>query len=205
MNTPKLFAMTRLEQEFIRIKNEHKKALLKTSARVVLGSSVIRVFREGTSDLLRPALENIPVDDLLTINNQEEYKIWFEPHLKKLAEQIKSNNPERDKPNIYPGYQWGHAAKVLNLFLREIVEYKRYFSNKEASRIRQWLYMPIDRIIIERLQKLGIRLPFKQIKGIDTAEKFYSTQDLLNRAARAAETPRIWFDDVWGDRQNNRM
>ncbi len=201
MNAPNTPAMPRLEQEFHRIKNEHKKAILKTSARAVLGPSVIRVFREGTSVLLRPALENIPVDDLPTINSQEEYKVWFEPHLKKIAEQIKSNNPERHNPSIYPGYQWGHAAKVFNLFLREIVEYKRYFSDEEASRIRQWLYMPIDRIVIERLHKLGIRLSFKQIKGIDTAEKFYSTQKLLGDAAHTAGIPRIWFDDVWGDRQ----
>jgi hypothetical protein len=60
--------------------------------------------------------------------------------------------------------------------------------------------VPIDSQVIKKIRALGCTLPFNKIKDINTAEKFYSVQDLLGRAASAENIPRIWFDDVWADR-----
>jgi hypothetical protein len=48
---------------------------------------------------------------------------------------------------------------------------------------------------------LKMRLPFKRIREIDTAKKFYDVQTALGAAAREAGVPRVWFDDNWSDRE----
>jgi hypothetical protein len=62
---------------------------------------------------------------------------------------------------------------VLTIFLREIVSQTRPFRDDEVPRIERLLYVPIDSITMDRLRGLGMRLPFKRIKEINTAEKFY--------------------------------
>ena len=190
----------KLENEFIRIRDKHRKALLKISARAVLGPSVIRVFQKGTKRRLKPILENINIDELLVLETQEEYKQWFKENLEKIAEEIVTTNPKNKASSIYPGYKWGHAAKVLNLFIREVVEFKRYFSDGEAKRISKWLYIPVDSLAIKELKRLGVNLPFNKIKAINTEEKFYDVQEWLGRPASEVDVLRIWFDDMWGDR-----
>jgi len=54
---------------------------------------------------------------------------------------------------------------------------------------------------MRRLTKLGYPLRFSSIKGIDSPEKFYGVQDMLAQAAAEVGVFRIWFDDIWGDRQ----
>jgi hypothetical protein len=172
--------------------------ILKIAARSVLGSSVIRVFNGESKEKLLDYLQKINVDDLLRLRDQTDYKSWFETHLSKLSQEIKKTNPTNT--NIFPGYKWGHATKILNLYIREVVEYKRYFRESEAAKIRKWLYVPIDSQVMKKIRALGYTLPFNKIKDIDTAKKFYGVQDLLGRAASAVNVPRIWFDDVWADR-----
>jgi hypothetical protein len=77
----------------------------------------------------------------------------------------------------------------------------RHFNDNQVKRISSWLYIPIDSIAIKRLRKLGVKLPFNNIKEIHTSKMFYGTQDILAKAAIKANVPRIWFDDNWGDRQ----
>jgi hypothetical protein len=165
----------------------------------VLGPSVVRVYRKGSNKSLFPVLVDIPVDELGEVRAPEQFRTWFEAQLEVLAAAIDRLNQGNDK--IYPGYKWGHATKVLTLYLREIVLNSRYFKDAEADRLAVFLYIPIDDIAMKRLTKLGYRLPFSAIKQIDTPEKFYRTQEILRQAAARVGVPRIWFDDNWGDRQ----
>lgn len=189
----------RLRKKYEDIGNKHRSSLLKISARSVLGSSVIRVFNGESKPILLNYLERIDINDLLRLKDETDYKSWFKNHLSKLSQEIKKTNPQNT--SIYPGYKWGHATKILNLYIREVVEYKRYFRESEAAKIRKWLYVPIDSQVMKKIRALGYTLPFNKIKDIDTAKKFYDVQDLLGRAASAVNVPRIWFDDVWADRE----
>ncbi len=189
----------RLSDEFERIKNAHKISLRRTAARVVLGASVMRVFQKGTKDSLFPFLSKIEIDPLKEIKNQDHFKLWFQRELSKLAKLINIGNYNNKR--IQPGYKWGHGAKVLTLYVRELVLNSRYFYDHEVNRIQEWLYVPIDSIVINRLRKLDIALPFDRIKDIDTAEKFFDIQDKLHDAAKKIGVPKIWFDDNWGNRQ----
>jgi len=146
-----------------------------------------------------PVLVNIPIDEIVGFDNQDEFKTWFEYWLKILAKEILRQNSNNEK--IHPGYKWGHSTKILILYIRELVINTRYFPDATVNRISGLLYVPIDSVVINRLKNLGYHLPFLKIKEIDTAIKFYSVQDLLGKAAASKGVPRIWFDDNWGDRQ----
>jgi hypothetical protein len=185
--------------EFERIRREHRQALRHRGARVTLGSSVVRVFTPGTKDKLFPILVEIPLEEMTRLKNQQEFRTWFEHWLEVLAEVIKRHNPHNRK--IHPGYNWGHAAKILTLYLREMVLNSRYFSDEEVLGIAPLLYTPIDTIAIRRLTQLGHVPPFRAIREINTPEKFYGVQELLGEGAARVRVPRIWFDDNWGDRQ----
>jgi len=87
---------------------------------------------------------------------------WFDIQLDRLARAIKPLNSRNHR--IAPGEKWGHATKILTLFVRDLVLKSRYFHDKDAKRIPQFLHAPIDGIVIKRLRKLGVRLPFSKIK-----------------------------------------
>jgi hypothetical protein len=188
-----------LIEEYERIKAKHRLAIMHTLARADLGPSVIRVYREGTREPLIQALISLDSDRLPSLDGQEAYRSWFEESLDNVAGVIAETN--QGNTRIFPGYKWGHATKVLCIYVRDLVNYSRYFTDAESACISPWLYCPIDSVVINRLWKLRGPLPFSQIKGIDTPEKFYFVQDLLDHAAARVGVPRVWFDDNWGDRQ----
>ena len=192
--------MNKLKEEFQRIKKNHKKADQHFFARAVLGSSVMRVFNKGSKEFLMNALIEIDIDKLKRIKTQEQFKDYFEKELNSIANVIKKCNYGNKK--IQPGYKWGHSTKILCLFLRDIVLHSRYFPERIVDRLSKWLYIPIDSIVIKRLRKLGLKLPFQKIKEIDSREKFFDTQKTINNAAIAVGVPRVWFDDNWAQREN---
>ena len=54
---------------------------------------------------------------------------------------------------------------------------------------------------MDSLKRCGVNLHVKKIKDINTPEKFYEIQGVLDQAARKVNTPRIWFDDNWVARE----
>lgn len=188
-----------IDNEFRRIKEQHLQALRKTTARVVLGPSVMRVYAKGTRDALLPLLPKLDVDTIVYFKNQEQFSAWFDKHVARIAKVIDRCNPSNMR--IRPGFKWGHATKIMALYVRDLVLSSRYFSDADAEKISPYLHVPIDSVVIDRLRKLGVRQPFTKIKEIDTRKKFYAVQDVLASAALAHNIPRVWFDDNWGDRQ----
>ncbi len=189
-----------LDEEFRRLKADHRKAIRITAARGVLGAAVMRVYRRGTRDALIPILtEKIHIDALSCIRDQEAFSRWYNTQLALVERAIKKRNKGNDR--ISPGVKWGHAAKVLNLFVRDLVLRSDYFSHKDSRRMSVFLYAPIDSIVMRRLRKLNVLLRFSKIKDIDTRTKFYEVQTTLSSSAAKARIPRVWFDDNWGDRQ----
>lgn len=187
-----------LAEEFRRIAGEHRMALRARFARANLGASVIRVFASGTKPGLLRVLRELPVDDLRRLE-RSGFRAWYRRQLEKVARELRKRN--RDNVRLQPGLKWGHAAKVLSLYLRDIVLHSRYFPDATARRVERWLYVPVDGIVIRRLKELGVELPFGSIREIDTAAKFELVQGRLDRAARSARVPRVWFDDIWADRE----
>jgi hypothetical protein len=167
-------------------------------ARAVTGPSVIRVFEKGTTNDLLPVLLGLPIDAMTQMDNRTEFEAWFETQLQHVAKAISKRNATNKR--VQPGLKWGHAAKVLSLYLRDVVLHSRFFLDKDADRIATWLFVPVDSRVMERLTQLGVRLPFAKIKDIATRNDFYFIQDILAESCEAG-TARVIFDDVWADRE----
>lgn len=190
--------LEKLAGKFRAIGAGHTKALLHRAARVVLGPSVLRVFVRGTNEPLHAALAETDPERLRAIRTPGEFERWYERELDRLAQAVQRTNA--DNPRIQPAYKWGHAAKVLALFVRELVLNRRYFPDNIVCRLEPWLYAPIDRIALRHLQRFGLRGCGTRIKDIDSREKFDAIQDALSTAANQAGVPRVWFDDLWLER-----
>lgn len=149
--------------------------------------------------MMRHLADKVDLDGLKAIKSPKAYRKWFKRELDRLAPVIRKNNKQNKRIN--PGYKWGHASKVLCLYVRDVVLCSRYFADADAKRIEEWLYVPIDGIVMRDLKSLGERFPFEKIREIATARNFYLVQEkILGEAARKAGVPRVWFDDVWGSR-----
>ena len=190
--------MNTLEQEYRRIAQRHWDAERHFFARVVLASSVMRVFRPGTRPRLFSALLRVELEPLKSLSSHHQFKEYFETELDRLSRVIAKTN--KGNTRIYPGYKWGHGTKILCLFLRDVVLHSHYFSTGVAHRVSRLLYTPIDKVVIRRLKALGCVTEFKSIKDIDSPGKYFSVQSALQKAAAAVGIPRIWFDDNWGQR-----
>lgn len=195
--------MTRLEDEYRRIAVAHHAAIRIFTARSCIPASVTRVFNAGTKDSLVPLLARLPVDDLSDLDDEAAFRPWFTRQLDPVAGAILRLNPQESRPFIHPGYKWGHATKVLALFVRDLVLFSRYFTDEQVEKIAPLLYCPVDSIVIKRLRELGTPSGVYQISGIDSAQRFWHIQDLLGAAAATVGVPRVWFDDNWGDRDRD--
>ena len=191
-----------LEEEFQRIKQNHRRAIIARVARICFSGSTGRVFPEKAraTSRIKTVLQGINVDDLPTIDSQDAFKKWFEKQLGAVAAIIPDVTSKREK--LTDGARrWGYGTKILSLYLRDIVEHCRYFTPDQAEKARKWLYAPIDGIVMKRMRECGVSLAFSKIMEIDSSNKFYDMQDRLGEAAEAVGVPRVWFDDNWGDRQ----
>ncbi|MDD5458332.1 MAG: hypothetical protein PHF37_02940 [Phycisphaerae bacterium] len=187
-----------LEEKYRHINENHKKAIRSRLARSTIGSSVGRVLEKGSKEQVWPILEQLPVDEIIHLQSEQDYKNWFENQLNVLAKKIHETN--NGNTRIYPGYKWGHATKILCLYLHDIVMHREYFLKNDIDKVKYWLYCPIDSQIMSTLKKCGVELGFDRIKKIDEAKKFYDIQDMLGTTAKKVGVPRIWFDDNWADR-----
>lgn len=188
--------MGKLKQEYRSIKRAHRQALKERTAKVSMYPSMMRVFSKGCVEPFRKHMLSVPVDELPKVKSHAQYKKWFERELERFSVLIKKCN--RGNKRIMPGRKWGHGTKVLCIYIRDLVLYSRYFTDKEMKHISQWLYLPIDGVVIRHLKKLGVKLPFKAIKEINTPKEFYGVQDELRKAADSVGVPLVWLDDIWG-------
>lgn len=193
-------AASGLEGEYRRIASAHHVAIRRFTARSCIPASVTRVFNTGTKDALVPLLVRMPVDELTELVDEATSRQWFTHQLDPIAKTILRLNPPATRPAIHPGYKWGHATKVLALYVRDLVLFSRYFQDDEVERIAPFLFCPVDSIVIKRLRELGATSGVYQISGIESPQRFWRIQDLLGAAAAKVGVPRVWFDDNWGDR-----
>lgn len=158
------------------------------------------MFRSGTKDELLKVLPALSVDALPELPDERAYREWFTVALEPLVETIGHLNPPELNPRIHPGYRWGHATKVLALYVRDFVLFSRYFSEEDARRIEPLLFCPVDGIVMERLARAGADPGVRFIRELDEPT-FWRIQDALRVAAAEVGVPRVWFDDVWSDRE----
>ena len=166
-------------------------------ARAATSSSVVRVFAKETKEDLLRVLLTIPVEAISQLSGRENFEEWFETQLERVARAIYKRNKTNVRVN--PGLKWGHAAKVLALYLRDVVLHSRFLTDAEVARVAPWLFVPVDSKVMERLADLGVKLPFTQIRQIASKDAFYRVQNMLANNCDPG-IARVVFDDVWADR-----
>ena len=184
-----------LVDEFRRLEARHNSRLvIERAVAVALGPSLIRAFKKGSKAHLIPVLLAVDLEKLVSCRSRQEYQRFFRNELKKIHKalaSVKLNSKKHGK-----GLKWGHATKILCIFLRDLVLYSRYFDKPTAEHLERFLYNPIDGIVIRKLRDLGADPGVRKIKEIDTPKKFWDIQDLLDKAAKLANTIQVRFDDV---------
>ncbi len=186
-----------LIEKYVALKEKDRQDVAARIAQLVPGGSVIRVFNKGTSKDLVAALKRIDLDALANCQTQEEFDRFFFQSLDQIDAAILILN--KHKRSLGRGHKWGHASKILCLYLRDIVLFSRYFDDTVARRLQGFLYMPIDSVVMKHLRACGSAIKPQRIKDIDSEEEFREIQNLLALAARRANAPRIIFDNVWSE------
>jgi len=184
-----------LIEEFRRIREGHHDATRRTIARGAIPGSVSRVFVSGSRAKAVDVLESLPVDALIELDNAS-FDDWFAELLPAVASSIQTRSKSGKPRRATPGLMWGHPAKVLCIYLRDLVSFSRYFNEADARRAEFLLYCPIDGYVLEQIRELGIDPRADRILDVDSRAKFMAIQNQLAAAAREAKVPRVWFDDV---------
>lgn len=179
-------------------KRREKTAIVERQALSVLGSSVIRVFRKKSKEQIRDALLDINVEQFARCKDQHSFDRLFLSALSRVDTAILVKNKRNSK--VGKGHKWGHAGKITNLFLRGLVLHSRYFDDKTAERVARFLYVPVDRVVLDKLRKCKVKVAPKGIKDIDSQKEFFAIQKVIDQAAQKVNCPRILFDDAWSER-----
>jgi hypothetical protein len=171
----------------------YKKAVKKRIAKIILGATVIRAFKEGTKTRLLDCLIKIDVDSLTLIQTAAEFDKWHSRKITAVYNCLLKNNKGKFKDHL-EGLKWGHATKVFNLYIGHLYFYSPYFENtKRKSNVNQFLHVPLDSKVFEALRQSGIDVP-KSIKTINAA-LYRNIQQSLRLAADKKGVDPLRFDD----------
>lgn len=188
---------------FKETKEKHQQALKNRFAREVLGSSIIRVFEKNSKNgLILSLTKKVDIDRLKKINNHSDYAKWHTVNLVPIAKEILKTNSNNKR--ISGGEKWGHAAKILNLYVFNcVLNNSALFTRKQSEILQNFLHVPIDNLIIKELKRCNQKVPSNNIKGITSKKHYDKFQEILSFHSKQINIPAIYFDDyVWGLRKN---
>ncbi len=171
----------------------HKGLIKKRIIKIILGSSVIRALPAGTKPILMPCLESLPVYELLKTNSQKAFNIWHKKQVAKVKKCLIRCNKE-SKRFDKDEQLFGHAAKILNLFLSHLVLYSAYFSQHVIIKTKYFLHVPLDRNVFSAIgvdESLKAPTSIKSLKS----KTYYLIQDAIRESAAKSDLPAIYFDE----------
>jgi hypothetical protein len=194
---------------YIRFKRLKKEAILQNVARACLAPSMIRIFRKGAKELLHQFLLKAGRDrHLIAAKSQLAFDRALGVWIRKFPRKIR-----RSKGKV----TYGHKAKVLDVFLKELVERRHGLPAAQARNIEQWLHVPIDSLVHEyfwdrnkgfcRVVKKECEALTERNTRLAVLEKneYKCLQEFLRKQARAAHTEPIWLDYwAWSVRKEDR-
>ncbi len=111
---------------------------------------------------------------------------------------------ERLRETLPPSVrQWGRARKVLNAFLRDCLYNKYVCDFHGLLRIESFLEVPLDKMVVEQLQRLSATEPgrpalprWRSLKTLGEADHIAFQAEALRQAQRAG-TFRVHLDLLW--------
>jgi len=162
-------------------------------AKITLGNSVIRVFVPLTKVALIDCFLNLPVSEVISIENQIVYDKW---HLKQVKEVYKClcNQKGNIKRLGHTGLMYGHATKLFNLFIGHLIFYSPYFPENAVKKVKHFLHVPLDKKVFEVLKACSVKNIPALIKDV-TEESYYNLQNIIRSSALRYRIPPLYFDE----------
>lgn len=183
-----------LNDVFLYLKREdnYKIAVKRRVCKIILGSSVIRVFEENTKTDLINCLTEIDVSGLYTITSQKVYDAWHSAQTNFVYNALSKKN--KDRFEDLAGLKWGHATKIFNLYIGHLIFYSPYFAEtKYIKRLYNYVHVPLDSKVFEVLRAAGMKAP-ERIKNM-TKDQYYEIQDQFRKSAKQHSVPPLFIDE----------
>lgn len=178
---------------YLKRNSNYKDGVRRRVCKIILGSSVIRVFEKKTKKDLLDCLLSIDVTRLYKISSITAYDKWHSEKIEHVYNCLLTKNKE-DFQGYFHGLKWGHATKIFNLYIGHLIFYSPFFSDsKYIERIYGYLHVPLDSKVFAILKSFGISTP-EAIKNI-SKEKYYELQEIFRKHAKAQFIAPLTFDE----------
>jgi hypothetical protein len=162
-------------------------------AKIILGSSVIRVFVKGSKTTLLTCLSTMDLKPLQKIQTQKEFDNWHLRQVDIIYRLLK--NKKNVKRLSTDGLKWGHSSKVINLFIGHLVFYSSYFNaSKRLEKLKFFLHVPLDKKVFDALRLCNIPHVPSSIKLL-TKKIYYELQHVIYEEAHKNKLPALYFDE----------
>ncbi len=183
-----------IEEIFTILRGEdtYKSFVVNRIIKIILGSSVIRAFSKGTKPLLMKGLKAIPINEIDQLTTQTEFDSWHKSQVGKIQTILVRGDKETAR--FGNGELYGHAAKVVNLYIGHLLLFSQYFKKVTINRVKHFLHVPLDRKVFIALKgEKSIIVP-KSIKELIPGT-YDSIQNAIRKHALNAGLPAIYFDE----------
>ena len=92
------------------------------------------------------------------------------------------------------GLRYGHATKILNIYVGLLVFYSPYFDPKKVKTVKHFLHVPLDSKVFKDLRRCTIKPVPKTIKDIDESS-YNRLQEVIRKAALEKKLPPFYLDE----------
>lgn len=131
-----------------KLKRQEKNIIVEVMAFMAYNPSIGRVLEKGgVKDFQAITLKKIEkIKDVKSVNDFDVFhKIW----VSEIQKKIKTNSKGKNDTCSY-----GQAQKPINVFLKLYVDWASLPDSATAKRIRPWLHVPLDSILMKELSKV---------------------------------------------------
>lgn len=172
----------------------YKESIKKRVIKIILSNSVIRVFAEGSKEVLSDCLSKIDVDKLQGFQSEKQYDKWHHQNVNKLYKCLAKNPNHIKRLGGIEGLKWGHSSKIFNLFIGHLVNMSPYFERKNAMKIMYFLHVPLDSKVFGVLRNCDLPNVPNLIKDVNQ-KSYKKIQIDIRTAASKYKQPAIFFDE----------
>lgn len=172
----------------------YRKLTKQRVGKIILGSSVIRVFVKGTRDALLSCLDKIPAENVIYLQTQKEYDQWHYRQVKKVYTCLRQQRGNVSRIGNNAGLEYGHSTKIVNLFMGHLVFYSPYFKKKDIKTISSFLHVPLDKKVFDALRACNMQAVPRSIKKVDK-KTYYKIQGEIRESAKNYNLPPLYFDE----------
>jgi hypothetical protein len=171
----------------------YKSLVRRRISKIILGNSVIRVFKKGTKDDLLKSLGKLALSTLNNINSHELYDSWHAKKVNTIYHCLCKKNKVKFKRDL-EGLKWGHSTKIFNLFIGHLVFYSPFLESGTNKSLRKLVHVPLDKKVFTKLREYKANHVPKSIKET-TRIQYVNLQIKIRKEAEKRHLPPFYFDE----------